>query len=199
MPDGRSLISLFWIFQESIFIAGISDGHSQARPAALPDLKTKAKEITVISQQNTIESQPPRRIGFVTAGQLLRNKRGPANLVSVRPEQRVIEAVILMDGLELSELPVLEDGQLVGNISDVALARERHYRVTLGDKIVRDIMGPALMQVDVATDIHEVYRLLRQGQPALIVTREDLPVGFLNRLDLLDHWRRQPVRAWSEI
>jgi len=152
----------------------------------------------VISQQNIIDSQPARRIGYVTAGQLLRNKRGPAGLVSVRPDQRVIEAVILMDGQELSELPVLEDGQVVGNISDVMLARERHYRVTLGDKTVRDIMGPALMQVDVDTDIHEVYRLLRQGQPALIVTRGDMPVGFLNRLDLLDHWRRQTVRAMCE-
>jgi predicted transcriptional regulator len=86
---------------------------------------------------------------------------------------------------------VLDGKQVVGNLSDATLAREMHHGTSLGQKTVREIMDLPLMQVDLDTDIHEVYRLLKRGQPGLIVTGENVPVGFLNRLDLVDYWKRQ--------
>ena len=146
-------------------------------------------------QQHTHDRSPAWRIGQVTAGHLLQNKRGPAGLVSIGPDQTVVEALVLLEGQELPELPVLEASCVVGNLSDLSLAREVHHGGYLGDKTVRQIMEPPLAQVDVDADIHEVYRLLRGGQPGLIVTRGSTPVGFLNRVDLVDHWRRQT--AWN--
>ncbi len=114
-----------------------------------------------------------------------------AGLVSIESDQKALDALVLMEGQGLSELPVLEGGQVVGNLSDITLAWEMHNGAYLGDKTVREIMDPPLAQVDLGMDVHDVYRLLKGGQPGLIVTHDGLPVGFVNRLDLMGYWRRE--------
>ncbi len=146
--------------------------------------------VTTNPSKHLIEKSIEQRSPF-TAGHLLRNKKGPAGLVSIGPGQRVSEAFVLMEFQEFSELPVVEGGRVVGNLSDVTLAREVHFGTNLGEKTVRDIMESPLLQVDVNVDIQEVYQLLRREQPGLIVTQGNKAVGFLNRLDLVDYWKRQ--------
>src|SRR4051812_40328622 len=78
------------------------------------------------------DTPPPQ-----TVGDLLRS-RGPRPLVTVEPESTVASAVDLLQSVGISQLPVLRNGQSVGSIQEITLARALHdggdpERVTLGE------------------------------------------------------------------
>src|SRR5215468_550944 len=60
-----------------------------------------------------------------SVGDLLRT-RGGRQLVTISPEANVAEAIELLQSVDISQLPVLQNGQSVGSIQEVTLARVLH-------------------------------------------------------------------------
>lgn len=124
----------------------------------------------------------------VTAGQVLQGKRSMTRIISVDPQTMAIQAVIQMEQYGISQLPVIENGRLVGSLSEVTLAKLLHDGIDLRQKPVSEVMGKPLPQVDEKVDINEVYRLLLSGHAGAVVTRQGSPEGFLSRIDLVEYW-----------
>jgi cystathionine beta-synthase len=130
----------------------------------------------------------------VTVGEVLRKKHEAPALISIDANQMAADAVGLLEQHQISQLPVLEGGKVVGNIGEVTLAKLLHDGVDLRTKRIREVMVKPLPQVDEAIDLSEPYRLLLGGHGGVIVTREGKPAGFLARIDLVEFWtarRRQ--------
>jgi len=76
-----------------------------------------------------IQRVPPERREQVRVGEVM---GGAGGLVSVRPTDRVIEAFEALGAGDFEQLPVLDDGRLVGVISRADIFRQLQLREALG-------------------------------------------------------------------
>ncbi|MCP4245966.1 MAG: cystathionine beta-synthase [bacterium] len=119
--------------------------------------------------------------------------RGPVELVSVGPDQRAQDAVDLLRKYGISQMPVLERGQVVGAIREITLAKLLHEHTDPRQVAVRDIMARPLPQLDESVDLDEVYRLMMSGNSGVITTRGGEVTGIVARIDLVDFWDRVAI------
>ncbi len=125
-----------------------------------------------------------------TVGDLL-NRRGPRALVTIGPEATAAEAVERMQSRGISQLPVLRDGQPVGSIQEVTLARLLHDRSDLTAVSIGDVMVRPLPQIDVDVHLDEAYRLLLAGNSGVLATSGGAVVDIVTRIDLIEYWNRR--------
>jgi cystathionine beta-synthase len=120
-------------------------------------------------------------------GDLLR-LRGPRQLVTIGPDATAAQATDLMQTTGISQLPVLQDGKNVGSIQEVTLARVLHDNKDLRRVTVGEMMARPLPQLDVATDLDEVYRLLLSGNTGVLAVEDGKVQGIVTRIDLIQYW-----------
>jgi cystathionine beta-synthase len=121
-------------------------------------------------------------------GDLIR-KRGPRKLVKIAPEATAEEAIQLMEGTGISQLPVISaDGKPVGSVQEVTLARLLHDRKDPRTVKIGDVMARPLPTLDVHTHIDEAYRLLLAGYTGVLATEKDGVVDIITRIDLIHYW-----------
>jgi cystathionine beta-synthase len=128
----------------------------------------------------------------VTVATLLGAKRSDLPpLVSVSPVHTVRQSLNLMETYDVSQVPVVEDGQCVGSLTgETLMARAIAEPVSL-DRAVRDFMEPPYPEVleDVTAD--RLATLLAADAAAVIVRRHGSLSGILTRTDLVRHVAQQ--------
>lgn len=134
-------------------------------------------------KKNGLASDLPRR---VTAGEVAKAKRKDG-IVSVDLRAPLSEAIAVMHRHNISQLPVIMEGSVVGSVNETGLMQLIHQGVAI-DKPVEKIMGKPFPLVNESTDIQEIYRLLLGAHPAVIVARKGTAFAILTRLDLIDFW-----------
>jgi cystathionine beta-synthase len=125
---------------------------------------------------------------FTVGDVLVRMKEGRQHLISIGPDEPVSRAIELLDQYQISQLPVIQDGAVVGTLGEVTLAKILHDGLDPRGQKVRDVMAKPLPQVDANTDLSEPYRLMLAGHGGVIVTRNGKAEGFLARIDLVNFW-----------
>jgi len=120
-----------------------------------------------------------------TVKQLLSGKG--SQVYSIFPDARVIEALQLMAQKDVGALVVLEDGRLVGILSERDYAR----KVILHSKssanvLVREIMTAELVTVDPSRTVEECMTLVTQRRVRhLPVLENDQLIGIVSIGDLV--------------
>jgi cystathionine beta-synthase len=137
--------------------------------------------------ENHLEGAGP---AVETVSDLL-NRRGPRALVTIGPEATAAEAVERMQSRGISQLPVLRDGQSVGSIQEVTLARLLHDRSDLTAVSIGDVMARPLPQLDAGVHLDEAYRLLLAGNSGVLATLAGAVVDIVTRIDLIEYWNRR--------
>jgi len=131
------------------------------------------------------DAPPPQ-----TIGDLLRT-RGPRPLVTVEPESTVASAVDLLQSAGISQLPVLRNGQSVGSIQEVTLARVLHDSRDPNQVKVGEIMARPLPQLDIDVHLDEAYRLLLAGNTGVLAMAEGSVRDIITRIDLIHYWNQK--------
>ena len=139
-------------------------------------------------QQNGFPVEAPEKF---TVGDVLRIKHGLPALVTISSDQTADQAMQFMEEHAISQLPVVQDGRVVGSLNEGTLVRLLHDGADLRNKLVSEVMGKPMPQVEESVDVSEPYRLLMAGHSGVIVTRLGAPYGFLSRLDLADFWAKR--------
>ncbi len=121
----------------------------------------------------------------------LLQQRGPRELVTIDPEATVQDAIALMEGTGISQLPVLQDGKPVGSIQEVTLARVLHEDADPGKVRVGEVMARPLPALDARTHLDEAYRLLLAGHTGVLATSEGKVVGIVTRIDLVHYYEQR--------
>jgi cystathionine beta-synthase len=135
-----------------------------------------------------VEAPPRPR----TVADILRGKTGRGGLLSVGPLDPLSKAIATMQSRNISQLPVLEDGRLVGSLSESGVMKLLHDGAD-ADRKVATVMARPLPTLEDKVDIAEAYRLLVAGAPAIVAVRDGQAVGIVTRADLISEWARQPV------
>ncbi len=128
------------------------------------------------------------RTGRVTAGSLLGRKDPEApELVSAEPGSTVREALRMLEEHNISQLPVLEDGEAVGSLVEGEAMSAVIQEPELLDAPVDRLAGPPFPTVDREADVQDVSRRLTREVPAVLVAEAGRVTGILTRYDLLHH------------
>ncbi|UTR12574.1 CBS domain-containing protein [Evansella sp. LMS18] len=107
------------------------------------------------------------------------------NVVSVSPQQSIQEAAALMDQNDIGSIPVVENGQVRGILTDRDITLRATARGLAAHSPVSQCMSEALKVADANMDIHEAARIMGENQiRRLPVVENGQLVGMLAIGDL---------------
>ena len=109
-------------------------------------------------------------------------------LVEVRPEDTVASVIERFHRYGISQLPVVEDGRVVGSLTETQLLQRLAAGERLNWQRVEEWQGPPLPTLSESTSVREAYALFAAGQMAVAVTNGDGLSGVISRSDLMEFW-----------
>ncbi|MFL5506988.1 MAG: pyridoxal-phosphate dependent enzyme [Gemmatimonadales bacterium] len=133
-------------------------------------------------QENQLLEKPQ-----ATVEQLLqrRSASAPADLVSVAPAAAVRQALNLMSSWEVSQLPVVDNGEVVGGLVEQVLMTRALAQPTLLDRPVREVMEAAFPVVEHTFPTDRLAPMLTRDTPAALVRKDGKLIGIVSRYDVL--------------
>lgn len=138
--------------------------------------------------ENGFSDKTPEKI---SVGEILKSKNEKGrmpSLVSIDYQDLVIKAANLMKQHEISQIPVLKNGEVIGGLSEITLIKLLYDGVNLSETKIAAVMTTSLPQLDENIDISELYRLLMAGYGGVIITKNNQAQGFLAKMDFADYW-----------
>jgi len=106
--------------------------------------------------------------------------------VGIGPGQTIREAATIMERSGVGALAIIDDGNLVGIVTDRDLVRRAMARNVPYDARVDGIMSSPVVTIDAENDLHAAFALFRtHAIRRLAVVREDHFVGMITVDDLL--------------
>jgi cystathionine beta-synthase len=122
----------------------------------------------------------------VSAGDVLSGKaaEAPPSLISVAPETPVRQALGFITQNNVSQLPVVAEGDCVGHLAESTLMGKVLENTALLDKSVQHVMDAPLPVVDAHVDLPTVTRMLSKN-PAVLVRRDGRLHGIVTRYDVM--------------
>ncbi len=122
---------------------------------------------------------------------LLRSRPAKSAVVTIDADAAVPAAVALMREHNISQLPVLENGEVAGSVQETVLMNRIFEDSSCLSQQVRQVMSESLPTISSDTKVASVYQLLLEGRPAVLVVDEsNSPRGILTKIDLIDHFSR---------
>ena len=123
------------------------------------------------------------------------------DVVSVSPSTVLLDAALLLRASALRHLPVVEDGRLVGILTERDVQRcapsrlipitEDGYNAVFAETTVGQVMTREPKRVSSRTPLREAIGVMQQGKyGCLPVVDEGTLVGILTRGDLIDALQR---------
>jgi cystathionine beta-synthase len=125
--------------------------------------------------------------GRVTADLMISTKGETSahRLIAVAPDTPVRDALEHITGHNISQLPVLSDGDCVGHVSEATLMSRVLEDPTVLDAPVQELMDPPLPVMDANADLGALTPLLSRSNPAVLVRRHGDIAGIITRYDIL--------------
>ena len=109
-------------------------------------------------------------------------------VVSVVPADSIADAVELLRRYGISQTPVMDQGRMVGSLTENLLLRHLASGEPLASMVVRDLQGPPFPQLQADDLAQEAYTLFSSGQSAVAVMHGDVLEGIVTKSDLLEFW-----------
>jgi cystathionine beta-synthase len=108
------------------------------------------------------------------------------DLVVVQPDHTAREALALITGHGISQLPVFHDGRCIGAVSEETLMARIIEDPAVLDDTVHNLMDPPLPAVMRQTGIEDIARALSRHNRAVVVQDDDgTVVGIITRYDMV--------------
>ncbi|MBM3268283.1 MAG: cystathionine beta-synthase [Candidatus Sericytochromatia bacterium] len=117
---------------------------------------------------------------------VLEAKEDAPSLICVKPGESIGHAIELLRKHDVSQLPVVEDHQVVGSVQETTLLKMVFEGADL-HRPVSTVMGKPFATVDHEEELAAVYRALLRGDSAVVVTRNGRPSGVLTKIDLIEY------------
>ena len=106
--------------------------------------------------------------------------------VGVGPERTIHDAAVIMEQSGIGSLAVIDDGQLVGIVTDRDLVRRALARDLPADARVDSVMSTPVVTIDADDDLHHAFALFRTNAVRrLAVVRDGRFLGTVTIDDLL--------------
>jgi len=104
------------------------------------------------------------------------------DVIVTNPKEKIKKVSEIMVKHAISQLPVVENGQIVGMITEEGIVK--HLSSNISEELVENIMEPPLPSVPEDTDLVTIRSIL-ETHSGVLVTRKGKLVGIITRSDLL--------------
>ena len=121
---------------------------------------------------------------------LIARRHHDRTVATVGADEPVLTAYQRMKLYDVSQLPVLEDGRIVGIVDEGDILAEVAQNPAHFDEPVTEAMASHLVTVAPSASVEELMDIFRRGMVA-IVTDGDAFLGLITRIDLLNWLRRK--------
>ncbi len=134
--------------------------------------------------------------GFITREQsgdlrdLIGRPHGERATITVGPTDVLTTAHNRLRNAGISQLPVMQNGKLLGVLTEDAIMRFVFGKPELMNAPVEDAMQTAYIQVEKNADLNNLVAMLQVQPYAAVVDGDDF-LGLITRSDVLNHLRRQ--------
>ena len=99
----------------------------------------------------------------------------------------VREAADMMRQYNVSQLPVLDTGILIGSLREEVLMKALLENPKMYSDYVAKVMEKPFPIVEPGADLEQVYKLLIRGSPAVVVGKENQLEGIITRIDVIGY------------
>jgi cystathionine beta-synthase len=108
-------------------------------------------------------------------------------MISVSLNDPLAKAVELMRKHDVSQLPVVEEGHVLGTVYDDTIMKKLLTREASLAQPTQEVMDAALPSLEAKADIADLYRELTMGHNAVVVIRNGKAIGVLTKMDVIAH------------
>lgn len=109
----------------------------------------------------------------LTVDQVLSGRKKTAGVLSVAPSDTLGEAIRRMSEYGISQMPVIEDGQVVGSLTETVILNRLIEKPESRDAQVREVMGQPFPVVPRSLHLEHLSAYLEQGSGAVLVEAPD--------------------------
>ena len=110
------------------------------------------------------------------------------SVIGVTPNDPVTVAIERFHEYGISQLPVIEEGEVVGSLTETQLLQRLAGGERLGDQKVRDWQGAPLPALRETATVREAYTLFASGQTGVAVIGDAGLRGVITKSDLMEFW-----------
>jgi cystathionine beta-synthase len=181
--------------KEGIFV-GNSAGAAMAGLMQLKDRLTKDDVVVVIFHDHgtrylgkMFNDEWMRDRGFLekekpNLANILKN-RSENKLTGVKSDQKVEEALKIITDSDFSQLPVMENGKIIGSISESQLLKHLLQNAEVKHKAVKEIMEAPFRKVNLSSPVEEVTAILNKENTAVICDDENGVPQIITKYDIM--------------
>jgi len=113
-------------------------------------------------------------------------KRTHQEVVTLDCEKTIIEAINIMKTLSISQLPVKQQGMVIGKITESDVLSSLLENPSLKSSPVKDIMTASLPFVDLNTSIDKISSMINKDNSAVLVEDEQGKIEIITQYDIIE-------------
>ncbi len=122
----------------------------------------------------------------VTAQSIVQRKKDIKDLVFVAPEEKVIDAILKMKDKSLTQLPVMENNQIIGSISESTVLNLLLENRNVREQDVKSVMGKPFPHVGWHSTSNEISKLITRDNSAVLVEKPTGELAIITEFDLIE-------------
>ncbi|WP_316768186.1 pyridoxal-phosphate dependent enzyme [Pedobacter frigiditerrae] len=113
-------------------------------------------------------------------------KRSNQEVVTLDCEKTIIEAINIMKTLSISQLPVTQQGMVIGKVTESNVLDSLLENPSLKSSPVKDIMTASLPFVDLNTSIDKISSMINKDVSAVLVEDEQGKIEIITQYDIIE-------------
>jgi len=113
-------------------------------------------------------------------------KRSNQEVVTLDCEKTIIEAINIMKTLSISQLPVTQQGMVVGKVTESNVLESLLENPSLKSSPVKEIMTASLPFVDLNTSIDKISAMINKDNSAVLVEDETGKFEIITQYDIIE-------------
>jgi len=122
---------------------------------------------------------------LITAGDILLRKPQGRKLQTINTDHTIAEAIEMMKAHDVSQLPVMKNGELVGSLNETRVLTAMIDDPSMRDAAVEYLMSEPFPFVLPSTRIDTITKMISQQNPAVIVQSANDTIDIITKSDLL--------------
>ncbi len=113
-------------------------------------------------------------------------KRSNQEVITLDCEKTIIEAINIMKTLSISQLPVTQQGMVIGKITESNVLESLLENPSLKSSPVKEIMTASLPFVDLNTSIDKISSMINKDNSAVLVEDETGKIEIITQYDIIE-------------
>ena len=126
----------------------------------------------------------PNRTGDLQ--EFILNLYANKSVIYSNPSEKVSVAITKMTNNEISQLPVIDNGEVIGVIEDTCILKNSHLKEFNFSIIVSEIMNKKFNTIEVSSDINSLYNSFENSN-YVIVKKNNNFIGLITKIDFISY------------